>query len=1136
MEEVAVGQSPNLWQKPEWWQREERIQWGCVLMHLLGEDSLQHLHIVLTGLHSVEQSLQAVPYVRAIRTARILLSDVLTQNAVQSAIYDFLDHATQRSFIIDPKTKQFTALYAEGLDPNITRAAQVLREGLPRRTVSQSWADTAKDLVVHLDNEGRMPIRMHNISFPSVQQHDLTRRSKQSLAIQWSELRELAEQLDQEDQQANRQSQDWIRRFGNMRLQATTGAGLQDTDVLDLCDLKHLIGLPGSGKTTLITLLCVLMKRRGRRVAVFFTSIGVAREYLEVLRRYDVNVALLMGRSGQTHRRHANDMAELIAGQGEGGFGQIREGIELFATSCPLPAFAESWPQEWIPGDAPCESIYDVASGERKLCPAWERCGRVKNQRNLVTADVWLGHVISADTTVPAHTSAERLQYFELVAETFDLVIFDECDETQKVLDAYGTLTLELTGNDQSLHIDIQRMAGLLAANRTQVSDSVLRYILQANEFERHMLRFLAEIRRLFQQAGTQKLANAYADQLLTANFLIREALSAAKTYHLFTSRALSALSDFWERAMYQAFFFRSDDDAIWPKAATYAPELGLTISDAHGHWKRVNRALKRYLTLDHASEAAEVIDEIVNELVPIFHADSADQIRDHVRLLIVVGFTIASYQRLAKLARPLAQRGEIPDDLVSSRSSLALRAYVPRSIIGTFSAVRYRRAPEGNGYEIDYLVTDSTPRLLLHHMHEMGSAHVLLTSATSWMAASTEYHVDKRPNYVLAPNTDEVGTVRLYTLPKKHPATQKPLRFSGGGSEREDNLRHMVTALAQPDTSDLSELERAVRSVTTNLGRQRKAALIVNSYEQVRLVVEHIHDVNPVLAQRTRGVLKERPQGIARSRYILKGQVEELGRDDEVMVVVFPIAALGRGINIVFRTHDKDNGKAAVGSIYFLTRPHPAAGDLSLMTSLLARVTQDLDQEDFQHQSLADIQHVYNSTRYRIYRRVANLLSRPMSASRLDRETLRNFAANLLVPIIQTIGRGMRKQMPIDVYFVDAAWAPRSAEGLPESERSSILLIMHNVLEECLSDPDPDLRDVSYALYGVFRDAFRNIVGLMPASSVSQTQDDFFNPSPITPEADFDSYDLDTEDSEIDGFDDPFEEFLEEVADEEIE
>jgi hypothetical protein len=94
----------------------------------------------------------------------------------------------------------------------------------------------------------------------------------------------------------------------------------------------------------------------------------------------------------------------------------------------------------------------------------------------------------------------------------------------------------------------------------------------------------------------------------------------------------------------------------------------------------------------------------------------------------------------------------------------------------------------------------------------------------------------------------------------------------------------------------------------------------------------------------------------------------------------------------------------------------------------------------------------------------------------------------------------------------------------------------MHNVLEECLSDPDPDLRDVSYALYGVFRDAFRNIVGLMPASSVSQTQDDFFNPSPITPEADFDSYDLDTEDSEIDGFDDPFEEFLEEVADEEIE
>ena len=334
----------------------------------------------------------------------------------------------------------------------------------------------------------------------------------------------------------------------------------------------------------------MLLKRRGQRVAVFFTSIGVAREYLETLSHYDVNVAMLMGRSGQTHLRHANRIAELIADEGEGGFGHTREGVELFATSCPLPAFADSWPADWKLGEAPCEEINEAGTKGAKLCPAWELCGRVKNQRMLVTADVWLGHVASSDTRVPAHTSLERLRYFELIAETFDLIIFDECDETQKVLDEQGALTLTLTGDADSLHIALQKTTRLLAANQTNISDSLLRYILQANEFERHMLRFLSEIRRLDQ---TGKASNNYADQLLTANFLIREALKAAGIFDLFNSRALSAISDFWERALYRAFFFRGETETNWPKAEKYAPDLNLSVEEANTHWLRVTGALK---------------------------------------------------------------------------------------------------------------------------------------------------------------------------------------------------------------------------------------------------------------------------------------------------------------------------------------------------------------------------------------------------------------------------------------------------------------------------------------------------------------------------------------------------------------
>ncbi|GBF03888.1 hypothetical protein DAERI_010060 [Deinococcus aerius] len=1097
-------------ERPDLWTKHERIQWGCTLMRLLGEDSLEHLHVLLSGLRSVERSAQAAPFERAVQSARVILGDLLTKNAVQNAVYDFISEAEHRSFVIDPKTLKFTAEYS--LDPNVLAAEEILMKGLGRREHGLQLANPNVDLTVELDKDTRVPIRLRGLTFPPIEQHDLRRRPRGPIQVRWAELRALAEELDAEDAREHRPSQFWVTRVGLIRLQQTTGQGLADTDVLNLHELKHLIGLPGAGKSTLIALLCILLARQKRRVAVFFTSIEVSREYLETLRRYEgVRVALLMGRSGQTHRRHSNRMAELIAGQGEGGFARTREGAELFAGSCPLPAFADQWPAKWQLGDAPCESLYEQGSEERKLCPAWSLCGRVKNQRELVHADVWLGHILSADTNVPAHTSEERLRYFELIADTFDLVIFDECDETQKVLDGHGALTLELTGNDQSVHIRIQNMTGLLAANRVKVSDGLLRYILQANEFERHMLRFVSEVRTLFANKRTHRLGVEYADKLLTASFLIREALLAAGSFDDFDHAAFSAISDFWERAMYRAFFSRSENETGWPKAEKYAPALGLDVRDANERWLRVNGALKRYLALDHAAAATEIVEEIAGDLAHLFHARSVNDIREQVRLLIAVGFTVASYQRLAKSARPLAQRGEIPDELVFSKASTEMRELVPRSILGTFSAVRYRRAAEIDGFQVDYLVMDSTPRLLMHRLHEVSRANVLLASATSWLEASTEYHVDKKPDYVLSPSSDQVGTVRLYALPKLHPSTKKPLRFSGGGPDREDNLRLMVRALAQPGAGDLSELQSAVASIRTELGKPRKAALVVNSYDQVRLVVEQINDVNPSLGERTRGVLRELPRGTL--NYVLKGQVEELGQDPNVDVVVFPIAALGRGINIVFKSDDEDGGKAAVGSVYFLTRPHPAAGDLSLMVSLLAQRTQHLDHNVMAGLSLSEARQVYDVERYKTYKRISNLLARPMSASRLDDRTLRNFAANLLVPILQTIGRGMRKRMPVEVYFVDAAWAPNSAEGRPESERSSVLVLMRDVLEDCLAHADPDQRDVYHALYGVFLNAFRDVVNLRLPGEGERGRggtNDLFNPSPAGAEDQFDDFDPD--------------------------
>lgn len=354
-------------------------------------------------------------------------------------------------------------------------------------------------------------------------------------------------------------------------------------------------------------------------------------------------------------------------------------------------------------------------------------------------------------------------------------------------------------------------------------------------------------------------------------------------------------------------------------------------------------------------------------------------------------------------------------------------------------------------------------------------------------------------------------------------------MRFSGANRDQTENLRKMVTYLASPTvTGGLSPLELtlAADNLRTSLGKRRMVALVVNSYEQVELVVDEIYAQNPELGLRTRGLARQLPSGKHRDRYVLRGQVEELGESSDIDLLVFPMASLGRGVNIVFKSNDDDQGKAAIGALYFLTRPHPAAGDLSLLISTLARHTEQLDSLNFSGKTLSEVQEAFNIRRFQTYSRADTMLSRPMSASQLDAVSLDAFAANLLVPLLQTIGRGTRKNSPVDVYFVDAAWAPRSAEHQEEEEKSSLLVIMQKILEECLNHPDTQKRDLYKRLYGPFGDGFKDIDGLIPPTKKRPQDgmdDDLLTASAYGLEGAMDGYDP------MEGSDDDFSGFSEE-------
>ncbi|MCP2013409.1 hypothetical protein L1280_000537 [Deinococcus sp. HSC-46F16] len=1088
------------------WKGQASIQWACALMEQLGESDLELLPLVLSGSRAVESSPQAREHLTALRNTRRLTGKLLTRRAVQVAVKALNSRVKagelDATYRIHPDTLKFTA--APGHGARIREAKALLNTPHERRAHGLTLAPTG-DLVARLraySDPVEVPVRLTGLDLPAPEQHDLTRVPDADLTVTLAGLRATADRLDALDEGASWPAEHWRDRLENViRLQRTTAGGLEDTDTLDLRGLKHLIGLPGAGKTTLISLLCAHLAEREKRVAVFFTSIETAREYLDRLRRYGTSTAMLVGRSESTHRKHGERLAELIAAQGNGGFGHTVPGADLFAQTCPLPAYAvnakEAWAR-WEATDAPCEQVWEEEARRPSLCPLWSRCGRVKNQRDLVHANVWLGHVRSADTPVPAHTSPERLQYFELIAQTFDLVVFDEVDETQRTLDALGARALDLGGTPDSIHAEAQKVTRLALGGGLPVTDHrMYAHNYAANNFERQLIRLHEEISRFEQEQGD--LGLALENRLLTTNFLIRQALRHFDVE--VDSRRRSAMYAFWDSAMYAAY------NPDRPPPAPHVEEgLGWTRGELEERWNALVESLKRYWhQVPRAEDFDEEMEVLAGHFARLVSPEHHKGLAPVARLTVTVGFAIAAYQELVRATRPLANHDILPQ-AVRSQASRALELFVARNLLGTFSSVRYRRKDSGPGFDIDYLVLDTVPRLLLHRLHEEG-ANVLLTSATSWMPDSTAYHVGVKPDYVLRPKRQEETRLTLQFRPVMHPQRHEPLRVSGAGRHRLSNLRQIVRQLARPGVGGgLSELERSARSMATPRGRTRQCALVVNSYAQVVEVVREIAQINPKLALQTRGVVKERPEAPGPSeRYVLRGQVEALGHEEDVTVIVFPMTALGRGVNIVFHTDDEDNGSAAIGSLYFLIRPHPVVGDLTLMLAGVARATEEFDRQTFPQGDLHEVQEAQAETRKKLYTGTMRLLARPMSASMLPDEYLRPFSANLLIPILQTIGRAIRRSRPAEVYFVDAAWAPESAKGKQDSERTSVLVGMQKLLHGYVTRSDPGEQAIFQALYAPFAEAFGDIENLGPGGvfTPEEDEDDTYTTAPLEDEGD---------------------------------
>ena len=248
----------------------------------------------------------------------------------------------------------------------------------------------------------------------------------------------------------------------------------------------------------------------------------------------------------------------------------------------------------------------------------------------------------------------------------------------------------------------------------------------------------------------------------------------------------------------------------------------------------------------------------------------------------------------------------------------------------------------------------------------------------------------------------------------------------------------------------------------------------MVNSYDQCELLYQHVQSTHTHMRGKVRYLRRAGSDGHS-GHAVTAAEVESLGFDEGWDTLIFPMSAIGRGVNIVYRQGPRAD-KAMIGSLYFLTRPHPRQDDLGLIQGLVGRRSEAFDSRVFSdvHSALLAL---------KVERKAAvdeakAMLRTPLVASRLG-SYAKPFVADQMIIILQTIGRAMRGDCPAFVYFVDAAWAPNSAKGDVDTEKTSILVMMQKILNDCLNHPDATMRACYANLYTSFAQPLSNILNL---------------------------------------------------------
>lgn len=1049
------------------------------LRYFLPNESAQALWVLLTGYPLLESSEPTwnEEKQQTLATLRHLLPFFRSSEPWKRALQQYRkipEHL--RGYDVDQRAERFEQRKPMLAPQRWKLYQQTLQKPLPYVCTNVRWAPPGDYWFINGRHRESVTIPSDLPVPPKPTAHQLeTNKQKQSCQLTLAELYDTAAWMDSQ-LKAIGVSADWAARIKrvsfNLFNQERTKLIAHDTLTID--GIAHLVGMVGSGKSTLMDIATVCLARHGLHITIVVGDVTSALERAELFRRLGLSATPVLGRSNRERQLKQLHRSTAINKQNE-FLGLTHQGYTWLSTACALDGLRDS--AKPLPIHArPCINLYPADQEDAKhplACPFYSSCASQQSQRDLVESQIWIATPPSlVFTRVAPQINREQVRFAELVIKHSDLIIVDEADRVQVQLDSIFSPAQNLIS--RSADAWLSRLDQIVTQQinregRAQLSDERVAHWLQAHD-------------------TVQLAANRLYAMLLQSKALQQEIERDYFTGWLIFERLARELAQYSSekpnnRQSYEQLmqiFDQCTDDPLGDLVDHALADLALrnlTLTNP----ERLHKDLEQWIIdRDLHTKPTEQRTKKLAELLEF--ALAAAVLSNRLDMVIHDWRMVEVPLQLQDAGSPLFHRP--PDDYGPE---------VPAAPMGNVLAFQYIRNNDehGGAGDLRFFRCKGVGRYLLLNLHtrfavdRQAGPNVLLLSATSWSGSAPGYDIQIPVTGVLGVPQEEVDAIHQ-SIFRDEPVIDKygqRIRISGlRGQERFDALRRMLTELARKSSgAGLSRLERIRAQLPPE--RQR-ILLVVGSYEEALFVRTSLEQIRADWSGQVVHLVADDAQLESEWRTsdlgLQRGMVHQFAQTS-AWILVAPLLAIERGHNILNRSQ-----QAAIGAALFLIRPHLRPDDIGFAIHSINRWAVEqiglFNQNGVPSSENRTLLQQAFTFRRNAFKQWRHLVQMPLRYSTLPEQEHVAVTWGHLVSMWQVIGRLVRGGVPARVYFCDAAFSPQSPNPDQElSQKISLLLSMHEVLHPYFTEqskkPAEDCA-LAQMLYSPLYQALNTMIG----------------------------------------------------------